>query len=45
MCVIGIYLCVATAHKILSKMLVHNGYIKTNNTYIITDFNISKIVC
>lgn len=28
-------------HKILDKMLVHNDYIKTNNTYIIIDLNVS----
>ena len=42
---LGMCPCFATAHKIFSKILVHNDYIETKNTYIITDFNISKIVC
>jgi hypothetical protein len=29
------------AHKLFNKILVHNSYIKTNNTYII-DLNISQ---
>jgi hypothetical protein len=35
---LGICPCVATIHKTFSKMLVHNGYIKVKNTYIIIDF-------
>jgi hypothetical protein len=37
--------CVATAHKTFSKILIHNNYKETNNTYIIANFNIFKIVC
>lgn len=37
--------CFTISNKIFSKILMHNDYIETKNTYIIINFNILKIIC